>query len=244
MRMRKKKHGDERLSALSAIVCKDTTKIPSDPHDLFNDGKPLRLEIGCRKGGFVRGISKAEPEYNYIAMEKISDVIVLAAERYAEDRGLGKLDPHGGWEAPDGRVYRDGEPYEIPSEQRGNVRFIVGDAAELQEIFPPECFESIYVNFCDPWDKKGYASRRLTHPDFLKKYIYLLSDGGYLKFKTDNDKLFEYSLETIPASGFEPIFITRDLHSSERADTNIVTEYERNFSEKGVKINYMEARKK
>ena len=100
------------------------------------------------------------------------------------------------------------------------------------------------MNFCDPWDKKGYASRRLTHPDFLKKYTVLLADGGYLKFKTDNDKLFEYSLETIPQTGFEPLFITRDLHSSEKADTNIVTEYERNFSEKGVKINYMEARKK
>ena len=244
MRMRKKKHGDERLSALSAIVFKDATKIASDPHAVFGNDKPLRLEIGCGKGGFIRGISKAEPEYNYIAMEKISDVIVLAAERYAEDRGLGRLDPHGGWEAPDGKVYRGGEPYDIPEELRGNVRFVIGDASDLLTAFLPGSFESIYVNFCDPWDKKGYASRRLTHPDFLKKYTVLLADGGYLKFKTDNDKLFEYSLETIPQTGFEPLFITRDLHSSEKADTNIVTEYERNFSEKGVKINYMEARKK
>lgn len=244
MRMRKKRHGDERLSVLSAIAFKNAADLAKNPHDLFGNDRPLRLEIGCGKGGFIRGISKAEPDYNYIAIEKISDVIVIAAEKYAEDRGLGHLDPHGGWAAPDGHVYEGGEVFDIPMNDRGNVRFAVADAATLTELFPAGCFESIYVNFCDPWDKKGYASRRLTHPDFLKKYTALLMDGGYLKFKTDNEKLFDYSVETIPANGFEPVFVTRDLHASERAATNIVTEYEKNFSEKGVKINFMEARKK
>lgn len=243
MRMRKKKHGDERLSTLSAIVCRDPLALGKDPRSLFCDDKPLRLEIGCGKGGFIRAISKAEADYNYIALEKITDVIVVAAERYASDRGLGSLDPQGGWESPSGKIYRGGEAAEIPLAERGNVRFIPWDASELLEIFPEGCFESIYVNFCDPWEKKGYANRRLTHPDFLKKYLCLLCDGGRLKFKTDNDKLFEFSRETVPASGFDVLFMTDDLHSSPRAATNIVTEYEKNFSEKGVKIKYIEAEK-
>ncbi len=241
--MRKKKHGNERLSTLSAIVCRNGADFGRDPASLFADGKLLRLEIGCGKGGFIRGISKAEPEYNYIAMEKVADVVVLAAERYSEDRGLGSLDSQGRWVDADGNAYAGGEVYDIPMEKRGNVRFVVGDAADLTEIFPEGCFESIYLNFSDPWEKKGYASRRLTHPDFLKKYLYLLKDGGMLKFKTDNVKLFDFSEETIPATGFEVTFLTRDLHASEKAATNVVTEYEKNFSDRGVKINCIEARK-
>ena len=56
--------------------------------------------------------------------------------------------------------------------------------------------------------------------------------------KTDNDGLFEFTLETLAESGaFEIYMQTTDLHSSEYAADNVVTEYERNFSEKGKNIN-------
>jgi tRNA G46 methylase TrmB len=48
-------------------------------------------------------------------------------------------------------------------------------------------------------------------------------------------------VETVGASPFEITFLTRDLHASERAAANIMTEYERNFTAKGVKINCLEA---
>ena len=70
-----------------------------------------------------------------------------------------------------------------------------------------------------------------------------LKPGGMFRFKTDNDVLFDYSRETIAESPFTVTFVTEDLHHSERAETNIMTEYERNFSEKGVQIKSIEARK-
>ena len=69
--------------------------------------------------------------------------------------------------------------------------------------------------------------------------MYLLKDGGSLRFKTDNVGLFDFSLEEIEAVGLTPEIVTRDLHASEWNEGNIMTEYEKNFSEQGMKINML-----
>lgn len=241
MRMRKKPRGKERLSVLSAL----TAAIPADGERVeisFAKNLPLRLEIGCGKGDFIRTLSRREDSYNYFAIERSADVTVIAIEKYAQDRGLGRPAPQGGWETPDGTVYKD-TPWDIPLRLRGNVRFIPMDAERLTNSFDGGIFESIYANFSDPWPKKGHARRRLTHPDFLDQYLYLLQSGGYFRFKTDNADLFAYSLEMLEASPFTVTFVTHDLHSSERAAENIMTEYEKNFTEKGFPIHMVEAKK-
>lgn len=240
MRMRKKHRCAERMTALSALF--------ADPGafsaDIFEKDLPLRLEIGCGKGDFICALSEKEPGFNYIALEKVEDVAVLAAEKYARSRGLGDLDGQGAWRAPDGTAY-NGVRWDIPVSLRGNVRFMCCDASHVGEYFPEGAFDTIFANFSDPWPKKGYHNRRLTHPDFLRQYVRLLKPGGKFRFKTDNTDLFEFSLESVGTEeNFEITFVTRDLHHSERADGNIMTEYERNFSEKGVLINCLEAVRK
>ena len=243
MRMRKKRRGEERLRALSALfVTKEDCTATLD--GVFDEDRPLRLEIGCGKGEFIRKLSRRDPDYNYIAVERVGDVIVTAAEKYAEDRGLGQLDCHGGWRSPDGTVYKN-ERWEIPLDMRGNVRFLNCDAAELEGLFRDGAFDAVYANFSDPWTKNGYTARRLTHPDFLRQYVRLLREGGSFTFKTDNTELFDFSLEAVKnESCFDVVFETRNLHESERAESNIVTEYERNFSSQGIPINCFEAVKK
>ena len=71
-------------------------------------------------------------------------------------------------------------------------------------------------------------------------YLNLLKAGGVLRFKTDNDGLFDFSLEEIEAIGLTPAKVTRDLHASEYNEGNIMTEYETAFSSQGVKINMLE----
>ena len=117
-----------------------------------------------------------------------------------------------------------------------NLRFLIGDAKNLTEWFAPHSIDCIYLNFSDPWPKKGYAKRRLTYSAFLEQYRSLLKPNGLLRLKTDNVGLFDFSLEQFEACGLEVEWMTRDLHASEKAVGNIMTEYERNFSQQGQKI--------
>ena len=240
MRMRKKTHGKERLSVLSALTVQPA---PGEAAAVaFDLPRPLRLEIGCGKGDFICALSARDADYNYVAIEKSADVTVIALEKYAASRGLGSPHPNGGWLAPEGTVYRDA-PWDIPLSERGNVRFLPGDAEHICTYFPAGSFDTIYANFSDPWPKARHAHRRLTSPRYLERYLRLLRPGGTFCFKTDNSALFDYSLETLSASPFAVTFVTRDLHHSERAADNIMTEYERNFSAKGFPIHMVEARK-
>jgi tRNA (guanine-N7-)-methyltransferase len=77
---------------------------------------------------------------------------------------------------------------------------------------------------------------------FLKVYNHILTNGGHIQFKTDNQALFEYSLESISSNGFNISNISLDLHKTDRE--NIVTEYEEKFSNLGFRINYLEARRR
>lgn len=215
MRMRKKKHGAERIAACAEILIENPEELISDPTMPFSDrGKKLCLEIGCGKGNFAIGTAAADHDINLISMEKVPDVCCVALEKAMACKET----------RPD------------------NLRFIIGDAADLEKWFPPNSLDRIYLNFSDPWPKSGHAKRRLTHRIFLERYKKLLKTGGTLIFKTDNAGLFDFTLEEFEAFGLEVIWMTRDLHNSDRAETNVMTEYEKNFSEKGFSICSVEAR--
>lgn len=121
----------------------------------------------------------------------------------------------------------------------GNVRLLVFDIHDIEEIFAPGEIQCFYLNFCDPWPKARHAKRRLTHISFLEKYRRLLGNGGKLFFKTDNRPLFDFSLEQFKEAGLIIADISYDLHAEVRSN-NIMTEYERKFSGVGEKINYCE----
>lgn len=116
-----------------------------------------------------------------------------------------------------------------------NVFFIDIDANQLPEIFDQGEVDRIYVNFCDPWPPKRQAKRRLTHGNFLKLYRKVLKGNGQIHFKTDNDPLFEWSIEEIPQFGFELSEVTRDLHAN--GQRGVMTDYEAKFYAEGKNIN-------
>jgi len=123
-----------------------------------------------------------------------------------------------------------------------NVRFIIGDALSLPQYFKKGEIERIYLNFSDPWPKSGHTRRRLTYRGFLEMYKGLLAPNGEIVFKTDNRPLFDFSVEEFKYMGFELEDLTYDLHNSEYAADNVVTEYEANFSAKGFSINRVRAK--
>ena len=108
-----------------------------------------------------------------------------------------------------------------------NVRFMDRDAELLGEIFAPGEISRLYINFPDPWPKKKQFKRRLTAPEFLKRYETLLPEGGQVWFKTDNGPLFDWSVETFQNCGWA----LRDMPQG-----TPMTDYEARFTEQGLPI--------
>lgn len=108
-----------------------------------------------------------------------------------------------------------------------NLKIINIDAILIDEIFKQE-ISKIYLNFSNPWPKKKHENRRLTSPVFLKKYEKVFKDNYNIEMKTDNKKLFEYSLITLSQNNYSFKNIKLDLYSALN-DDNIQTEYERKF---------------
>ena len=177
--------------------------------DIFKNDNPIHIEIGCGKGNFACGMAKKLPDVNFLAVEKVADVCCVALEKA-----------------------------KASSDEREsqNLRFMIGDARTLGDNLPPHSIDVIYLNFSDPWPKAGHAKRRLTHRSFLEMYRSLLKEDGIIKLKTDNVGLFDFSIEEFEALGIDIIWQTRDLHSEPQNADNVMTEYEKNFSEKGFSI--------
>ena len=117
-----------------------------------------------------------------------------------------------------------------------NLYFLCVDARTLLDIFDEGEVDRIYLNFSDPWPKDRHAKRRLTSPQFMALYDRILAPEGQVEFKTDNMGLFDYSLESIPEAGWTITASTKDLHHSDMAEGNIMTEYEAKFSAMGNPI--------
>ena len=120
-----------------------------------------------------------------------------------------------------------------------NLKLILMDARNIENVFGKE-IDRIYLNFSDPWPKARHAKRRLTSNIFLDKYDLIFKSEKSIYMKTDNDYLFEYSIESLQEHGYILSDVTHDLHSLNEED-NVMTEYEKKFSEKGIKINRLKA---
>lgn len=123
-----------------------------------------------------------------------------------------------------------------------NILFIWGDVNNILDYFDKGELSRVYINFCDPWPKKRWYKRRLTYRGFLENYKNLLNDDGEIHFKTDNEKLFEFSLNEFSEANLKLKNITLDLDNSDY-EGNVTTEYEDKFMSYGMKIYRVEGLK-
>ena len=178
--------------------------------EVFGNDNPIHLEIGTGKGSFIMESARRNPDINYIGIEKYSSVLLRALEKM------------------------EGEEPRLT-----NLVFIRMDAEYIENVFEKDEIDNIFLNFSDPWPKERTAKRRLTSDRFLKRYTNIMKKSGRVTFKTDNIDLFNYSVETAKECNWNILVETRDLHKSEYNEGNIMTEYEKKFSQLGNKINMM-----
>ncbi len=220
MRIRKKKWAEPELSVCDFFV-KDPEAHAGSWQHAFKKEQPLVLEIGCGKGGFAGQYALQNPDKNIIALDIKIDMLGVGRRtivRLFEEAGKG--------DAID------------------NLLLVNYNVEQLDKIILPEDkIERLFINFCNPWPRPKHKKRRLTYYKKLEMYKRFLQPEAEIRFKTDDDELFEESLEYFAQSGYEILYLTRDLHASGFAE-NIETEHEKMFTEEGKKIKFLIARQK
>ena len=248
MRQRKIKDLEAKMAKYQKYFVSDACEIKGKWQSIFGNGHNIYLELGCGKGNFLIQQAELHPERNYIGVEGQDSVIY---------RALQKLD-----EALQSTDLCNGQVAKLI-----NVRFVCEFVNNPSDLFCEGEISGVYLNFSDPWPKDRHAHRRLTHKKYLMEYHKILKDDGFIEFKTDNDDLFEFtvnevseindlessatdmvkkeqSVQTTETKQINPKLykiteITTDLHNSNFDAKNIKTEYEEKFSLAGKNINYM-----
>ncbi len=216
MRIRRKKWARPELDACTYYV-DDAAEMTGKWHTAFADNsRPLYLELGCGKGIFAAQHALKYPDVNLIATDIKADILAVG-RRTVESM------------------------FAAVNREHDNVILLRMNIADISKLFSPEdTVDRIYINFCNPWSRGKHNKRRLTHTRQLIQYKTLLKKGGEIRFKTDDDGLFEDSLTYFEEAGFKITYLTRDLHA-ENLEENLITEHERLFSEQGIKIKYLVA---
>lgn len=217
MRIRKKKWAQPELAACPYFI--------HNPEDhrgswqqFFQNDHPIELEVGCGKCSFIAEKALQNPDVNFIAVDIKSDML-----------GVGRRN-----------IERLFEEHDLPSPK--NVALTAYNVESIEKIFSKEDrIQNLYINFCNPWPREKHKKRRLTFPRKLIKYQDFLTSDARIYFKTDDDPLFEDSILYFEQTGYEIVYLTRDLHRSE-VQNNIETEHEKMFTEQGIPIKYLEAR--
>lgn len=125
----------------------------------------------------------------------------------------------------------------VNNEIRNNLKIISTDAKELNSVFGKGEVDKIYLNFSDPWPKKQHEKNRLTNITFLNIFFKILKEGGVIEFKTDNDSLFNYTVEVVKGEKMKIHYISCDLYSDDKEiQFNVPTEYEKKWHAAGKTI--------
>ena len=212
MRIRYKKWARPELEA-SPFYIEEPEKTKGKWKEQFvKSNQPLHLELGCGKGQFIAQLAVENQRTNYIAIDLVDAMLGLAKRNIEQTYQEANINPE-------------------------NILITRFDIERIFLILEKQDeIERIYINFCNPWPRGKHRKKRLTHTRQLEKYKEFLKENGEIYFKTDDDELFEASLQYFEESGFEILKKTNDLHQELIFEKNIETEHEKMFSEEGIKI--------
>jgi tRNA (guanine-N7-)-methyltransferase len=127
-----------------------------------------------------------------------------------------------------------------------NVGFLRIRIDWIEKCFAKNEVDEIWITFPDPQLKKRRGTKRLTHPNFLKRYANILKKNVPIHLKTDSQFLHGFTLGVIAGEKHILEDSTHDLYNStvEREHMEIKTHYEQIYLDKGMPITYLRFRLK
>lgn len=158
-----------------------------------------------------------------------ADYSISLAEHYPERNFLGiDRKPNRLWNASVNAKERN----------TNNVALMIAYIEKLDEAIKELKAEEIWITFPDPYPFQSSIKKRLTHPRFLAIYRKLLAENGKVNLKTDDDTLYEYTLQMIEEEKLKTNFVHNDIYSLDQIpfEYTIKTKYEKMHLEEGKKI--------
>ena len=141
----------------------------------FKNNHPIVIDVGSCKGEFAQSLIQQFPEKNFILFE----IRVPLKQRLEE-------------------IFKDHD----------NVVVFEGDAGRnFRSIVEPSLqkgakIEEVYINFPDPWFKDRHKKRRFINTKFLTELAEYIPKETTFIFQTDQEFLFEETLEVLKESSF------------------------------------------
>ena len=195
MRQRKPKNLSEKLNSCDALLV-------SEPEQYKGNWRPLFSRFDDEEVDISKSLSESK-----LFLEIGAGKGKFLLEKASSDRdGL-----YLGFEGRDSILLRALE--KTAEADLRNLLFSRYYVRDLLPVFATGELNGIFLNFSDPWPKERHSRRRLTNPEYLKMYEYILAPGGFIEFKTDNRDFFAYSSDAIrDSAGFNLVAINEDLH--------------------------------
>jgi tRNA (guanine-N7-)-methyltransferase len=171
---------------------------PLDLRQLFPNSGPLELDLGCGDGSFLTALAAAQPERNFLGVERLVGRVGTACRKIAARR------------LTNARI----------------IRVDIGHAVTL--LVPPHSVEVCHIMFPDPWPKRRHHRRRTVTTETLQAIARILTRNGVVRLTTDDAPYFAQMQQvaatvpelavtsaddaaTLPRSTFHNRFVERGL---------------------------------
>jgi tRNA (guanine-N7-)-methyltransferase len=140
---------------------------------IFGHEKPIEIEIGCGKGGFLIARAVENPDIDFLGVDVVWKWMKYAVRR-TEKRTLPNIKF-------------------LKTDARDLVRYGI----------PDDSVAVFHIYFPDPWPKRRHAKRRLVTGEFLKLLHSRLDPGGRIELSTDHGDYYLQMRRAVVQSGVE-----------------------------------------
>jgi tRNA (guanine-N7-)-methyltransferase len=128
-------------------------------------------------------------------------------------------------------------------EHIGNAAFLRTHIDKITSYFHTGEVEEIWLTFPDPQLRKSRATRRLTHPRFIRLYQQILRPGGRLHVKTDSPVLYDFTKWVADMYKLGVVEDSADIHAGyagpHQQELAIRTHYESLDIAQSKKVHYL-----
>ncbi|HEX3036652.1 MAG TPA: tRNA (guanosine(46)-N7)-methyltransferase TrmB [Thermodesulfobacteriota bacterium] len=196
------------MNSLSPMLDITEHYLPLDMSEVFGNKGEAALEIGCGEGDFLIEMAKRKSHWNFTGIE-------IKRKRFK-------------------KAIKNAE-----RERLQNLRFLHMDAKiAVEEVFSPNTFSEVYINFPDPWPKDRHKKHRIINPEFLERLYKIMKRQAVLEIASDHEEYISHILGTFSETGiFESMLPPPGYVYN--LPNRPPTKFEREFREEGKEIYYL-----